>query len=295
MTTRDADRDVTQTSRRFRRSRRGFLAMSGATAVGALAGCLGGGGDGGSYDPSKAKMNDFSIGSFRGSGSFVESRPAPDGTSIRDLPNLAGDLGVYLGGGEGGLYLKLFEELEKVYPDLSISHSTKPSSQIANQIAEENKANKIQADVFLAVDAGSLGSVADDGATEQLSKTVVDPVPEAFRGSNRSWVGVAGRARSVPYNTNHFSASDIPSKVADFPKTDAFRGTIGWAPTYGAFQSFVTAMRLLRGKKATKQWLDDMQAMNVSRYRDEFRVSQAVADGEINVGFANHYYALRVL
>jgi len=33
----------------------------------------------------------------------------------------------------------------------------------------------------------------------------------------------------------------------------------------------------------------------VRTYDDEFRVSNAVADGALSTGFANHYYALRVL
>jgi iron(III) transport system substrate-binding protein len=38
-----------------------------------------------------------------------------------------------------------------------------------------------------------------------------------------------------------------------------------------------------------------MQELGVQEFSDEFLVSQAVADGEINAGFANHYYIQRVL
>ena len=239
-------------------------------------------------------MNEFSLGSFQGSGAFVGGRPAPDGTSIRDLPNLSGTIGVALGGGEGGLYLDLFEEFEEIYPDLTIERRTAPSTDLANTIRQEANADSVQEDVFLSIDAGSLGVVAEAGATQQISSDAIEMVPSAFKSDNRDWVGVAGRARAVPYNTDELSASDIPSTVQDFPDTDVLQNAMGWAPSYGAFQSFITAMIQIRGRDETKQWLEDMQAAGVETYADEFVTSQAVANGDLNAGFANHYYALRV-
>jgi iron(III) transport system substrate-binding protein len=69
---------------------------------------------------------------------------------------------------------------------------------------------------------------------------------------------------------------------------------MGWAPTYGAFQAFVTAMRLQEGEERTKAWLQNMLDAGVTEYNNEFLVSNAAADGELQAGFANHYYALRV-
>jgi iron(III) transport system substrate-binding protein len=69
---------------------------------------------------------------------------------------------------------------------------------------------------------------------------------------------------------------------------------MGWAPTYGAFKSFVTAMRLQRGDEATREWLVSMREAGTEKYPNEFVISSQVADGALNAGFANHYYALRV-
>jgi iron(III) transport system substrate-binding protein len=99
----------------------------------------------------------------------------------------------------------------------------------------------------------------------------------------------------VPYNTEEFSADDVPEDVMAFPETEAFRDSVGWAPTYSSFQAFVTAMRVLEGEAATREWLEGMLELGATEYSDEFLVSQAVADGEISVGFANHYYIQRVL
>jgi iron(III) transport system substrate-binding protein len=277
-----------------RRTRRRFLAMTGAASATALAGCNGllndgsdgnGSGDGGSGGDS--------LEDFRGSGANVGGRGEISGTRIDDLPDLSGQLNIYLGGGEGGLYTDLLSLLSQRYPDFKPNFRLEPSSQLASKIAEEQSGGGSFADVFWAVDAGSLANVAAQGYTRPLPDDVVAAAPEEFRPDN-AWVGVAGRARAVPYNTNQLSESDIPDKIRDFPEAGALRNSVGWAPTYSSFQAFITAMRLTRGDEGTRRWVNGMQEAGVSEYNNEFLVSNAVADGELAAGFANHYYALRV-
>jgi len=286
----NADDDDSERRDRSRlRSRRGFLATSGAVTAGALAGCS-------DFLPgSSTSGSELSVGDFRGSGPMIEDRGAPGGTSIEELPDLSGELTMYLGGGESGLYLDLIDLLEQYYSDFTVNHQDGSASDLANRISEENSAGSARADLFMAVDAGSLGAVANDGAAVSLSDDLLDLVPDAYQDSEGRWIGFAGRARAVPYNSNELSASDVPSTVQDFPSTDAFGDSFGWAPSYSAFQSFITAMRLINDDEATRQWLNSMQELGVSTFNNEFMVSNRVADGEIAAGFANHYYALRVL
>ncbi|MFC4450091.1 extracellular solute-binding protein [Halorussus aquaticus] len=270
-------------------TRRRLLASGAVGAAAGLSGCLS------QFTQQDESGSDLAISDFRGSGPLVESRSAPGGTSMDDLPDLDGTLNLYLGGGEGGLYENLVRLLERKYPNFTAKVRMAPSTQLANEIIEVEKGGESPADVFWSIDSTSLGLVADAGITTKLPQRVVKPVPKGFKDADRSWVGVAGRARSIPYNTDELSESDIPTKVGKFTQNAGLKGAMGWAPTYGAFKSFVTAMRLLEGPEATKQWLRGMQDQNVSRYPDEFQVSNAVADGEIQAGFANHYYALRVI
>ncbi|WP_137286885.1 extracellular solute-binding protein [Halorussus salinisoli] len=271
-------------------TRRRLLASGAVGAAAGLSGCLSQ-----FTEQEDSGGSELTIADFRGSGPMVESRSAPGGTSMDDLPDLEGTLNVYLGGGEGGLYENLVRLLEKKYSNFTAKVRIAPSTQLANEIIEVEKGGQSPADVFWSIDSTSLGLVADAGITTKLPQRVVEPVPKGFRDADRSWVGVAGRARSIPYNTDEFSESDIPNKVQQFTQNDGLTGAMGWAPTYGAFKSFVTAMRLLEGPETTKQWLSGMQDQQISRYSDEFQVSNAVADGEILAGFANHYYALRVI
>ena len=272
-------------------SRRTLLATTGLAGATALAGCGGFLGGSGGNDGSPS-ADEVGLAQFRGSGPLVESRGDLGGTRIADLPDLSGELNLYIGGGEGGLYINLLDLFTRIYDGFSYNQNMDSSASLANTIVTEVEQGSSRADMFISVDAGSLAAVAQEGAAESLPSEVTDMPDGDFATDN--WVGVAGRARAVPYNTDQLSASDIPDTVQDFPEVAAFENDLGWAPSYSAFQSFVTAMRLLRGEETTRQWLVDLREMGTLSFDNEFLVSSNVADGELAAGFANHYYALRV-
>lgn len=246
-------------------------------------------GNSGDSDGDKPTLADF-----RGSGQYVSDRPAPGGTSIEELPDLEGELAVYLGGGEGGRYVNLMELFNSYYDNFEVTWDTQPSSQLANTIVQEYESGTTQADVFWSVDIGSLAYVSENGAATTLSNDTVAPAYDRYH-PNDQWVGVAGRSRAIPYNTNQFSESDMPTSIDAFATESRFAGNVGWAPTYGAFHGFVTAMRLIRGEDATREWLNGMLDQNVNRFNNEYLVAQATANGELGAGFANHYYTMLVL
>ncbi|MDP2659688.1 MAG: extracellular solute-binding protein, partial [Dehalococcoidia bacterium] len=103
------------------------------------------------------------------------------------------------------------------------------------------------------------------------------------------WVGVSGRARVVAYNTQSLKEGDLPESIRGFsdPK---WKGLIGWPPTNASFQAFVTAMRVLEGEDKAKEWLKGIQANNPKTYPNNNAAIQAVASGEVQVAFINHYY-----
>ena len=166
------------------------------------------------------------------------------------------------------------------------------TAELASLILEEG-ANS-PADVYFAQDAGALGAVADEGRLRNLPGVILDRVPNAFRSPSGQWVGISGRARVVAYDTRDIAAGEMPSTIDAFTGPE-WRGRIGWAPTNGSFQAFVTAYRLLRGDDAARAWLEGIQANEPRTYEGNTQIVQGIADGEVDVGFVNHYYLLRFL
>lgn len=234
----------------------------------------------------------MNIEEWRGSGPQIESRPNQyaNGTSVLELPDLSGELTVYLGGGEGGLYQNLMKRIQGLYENFSVNIRLAGSSQLANTIIEESSASSSPADIFWAIDAGSIGVVASEGATQPLPDRVRAEVPDTYAPSN-DWVGIMGRARCITYNTNTFNAEQIPQDIFQFAEQSRFNDAMGWAPTYGAFQAFITAMRLLNSDQRAQEWLTGMQEQGIQTYDNELLVANAVASGELSAGFTNHYYS----
>jgi iron(III) transport system substrate-binding protein len=119
-------------------------------------------------------------------------------------------------------------------------------------------------------------------------------VPAGLRDDAGEWVGVSGRSRVVAYNTETLTEADLPASILEFtdPK---WSGKIGWAPTNGSFQAFVTALRVLIGEDGARAWLEGIKANGAVALDNNIAVVEAVASGEIQVGFVNHYYLYQFL
>ncbi|HVM10997.1 MAG TPA: iron ABC transporter substrate-binding protein, partial [Actinomycetota bacterium] len=161
------------------------------------------------------------------------------------------------------------------------------SAELAATILEEGQNSP--ADVFISQDAGSLGSVADEGLFTEIDQGILDRVDERFRSAEGLWVGVSGRARVAAYNTERLQEDDLPASIMDFTDPE-WRGRIGFPPTNASFQAFVAAMLITEGEETTREWLEGIVANEPRQYEGNSEVVQGIADGEIDVGFVNHYY-----
>lgn len=215
-------------------------------------------------------------------------RDAGGVVSVESLPALEGELTLYLGRGEGGLYEDVIEAIRKRNPDLTLNVRRGPTVALANTIVAEAQAGARRADLFWAVDSGSLGLVSEAGLASPVRDELASQLRPGFR--YRDWAPVSGRFRTLPYNTEAVDPARIPDSIMALPETDF---TVGWAPAYGSFQSFVTAMRLLEGDDATLEWLRGMKGKS-PEYAGELGVVMGVSRGEVDLGLANHYYTLRL-
>jgi iron(III) transport system substrate-binding protein len=166
------------------------------------------------------------------------------------------------------------------------------TAELAAQILTEGQNSP--ADVFFAQDAGALGALAREEMLAELPSSALDGVEERFRSPEGVWVGVSGRARVVAYNTDRVAESDLPDTILGFTDPE-WQGRIGWAPTNGSFQSFVTGLRVLEGDERAREWLEGIEANNPKVYEGNTPALEAVGAGEVDVAFINHYYLMRKL
>ena len=220
----------------------------------------------------------------------IQRSLAADGgaVSVDQLPKLEGDITLYLGRGEGGLYENVLEAIRKRNPKLNLKIRRGATAALANSIVAEAKAGVRRADVFWAVDSGAIGLVSDAGLARPLPADLTSQLKPGFQYPQ--WAPVTGRIRTLPYNTDRLTPEQIPESVMALADSDL---SIGWAPAYASFQSFITAMRLLEGEKATEAWLRGV-SRQATNYAGELGVVMAVERGEVDLGFANHYYTLRL-
>ena len=233
-----------------------------------------------------------SASSSRASGapSAASTEPGTSVASPESSAALHGTLTIYSGRSEE-LVGPLIERF-KTDSGLDVRVDYAGTTDLAATILEEGDASP--ADVFFAQDAGALGAVAAEGRLAPLSETTLGLVDARFRADAGNWVGVSGRARVVIYDTRTLAEADLPRTIDDF--TDpAWKGRIGWAPTNASLQTFITAYRLMEGEDAARAFVEGIVANEPKVYDGNDAVLAAVAAGEVEVGFVNHYYLMRQL
>jgi iron(III) transport system substrate-binding protein len=196
-----------------------------------------------------------------------------------------GSLTVYSGRSEE-LVGPIIEQFE-AETGIEVAVSYGDTAEKAAQILDEGPNSP--ADVFFGQDAGALGALSAAGVFAPLSEEQLGAVDDEYRSAEGDWVGVSGRARVVVYNTDNLSEDDLPDTIAGLTDPE-WQGRIGWAPTNGSFQAFVTALRVIEGDDAARDWLEGMEQNDTQSYEGNGPIVDAVASGEIDAGLVNHYY-----
>jgi iron(III) transport system substrate-binding protein len=212
------------------------------------------------------------------------SAPSPAAQSVAATPRSA-SITVYSGRTEK-LIGPIVERFQKE-TGIEVKARYGDTAEMAAAILEEGPNSP--ADVYFAQDAGALGAIAAEKRLITLPSNVIGKVDERFRSPTSEWVGISGRARTLIYSTESLQEDSLPDSVTGLTDPN-WKGKLGWAPTNGSFQSFVTAMRLLEGDAATRAWLQAIKANGVKDYKNNTAQVRAAGTGEILVGLVNHYY-----
>lgn len=164
------------------------------------------------------------------------------------------------------------------------------TTQLAVAILEEG--SRSPADLFWAQDAGALGAVNAKNLFGTLPGATMESVPGHYRGEDNKWIATSGRARVLAYSSGRVDSSDLPESIFDLVDP-RWKNRLGWAPTNGSFQSFLTALRKISGDEETLEWLKKIRNNGVENYANNNAIIQAIAAGEIDAGLTNHYYLYR--
>ncbi|AAQ00316.1 MULTISPECIES: extracellular solute-binding protein [Prochlorococcus] len=160
----------------------------------------------------------------------------------------------------------------------------------------KREGKKSKADLILLVDAARISNAAKQGLLKSYRSAKLDKdVPIEYRDSNARWYALTRRVRVMVANPRKVDISKIRT-YADLADP-SLKGLVCLRKRNSPYnQSLVANQLVLRGERATKNWLDDMLS-NVSQpyFPGDIGITRAVAQGKCGVGIVNHYYVARML
>ena len=213
-----------------------------------------------------------------GQPALISSQPASEGEATAPLV-------IYSGRNEN-LVGPLLEQFS-AQTGIAVQVRYGDTAEMAATILEEGRNSP--ADIYFGQDAGALGALARAGRLAELPAELLAQVDPRFRADDGRWVGASGRARVLVYNTDLVQPEDLPQDIWGLTEPQ-WRSRIGWTPSNGSFQAFVTALRVLEGDAEARRWLDGMVANDAKIFGGNSAIVEAVARGEIAAGLVNHYY-----
>ncbi len=192
---------------------------------------------------------------------------------------------VYSGRSEDLVAPLLEQFTEETGIELSVRYGN--TAAMTAQLLEEG--DQSPADFFLSQDAGALGALGNAGCLAALPEESLSLVEDIYRADEDNWVALTGRARVIAINPELVPEEDQPTSIDDV-LDERWSGQVGIAPTNASFQAFITAIRVLDGEDAAREFLDGLVANDVQTYEGNGDVLAAVDSGEISMGLINHYY-----
>ncbi len=152
-----------------------------------------------------------------------------------------------------------------------------------------------RADVFMAVDAGSLWQAAERGVLAPLQSPVLEGnVPANLRDPQGRWFALSQRARTIVYSTARVKPSELSTyeQLAD-PK---WKGRLCLRSSKKVYNMSLVATMIERlGAEKTEEVVRGWVAnLATAPFADDTLLANAVAAGQCDVGIINTYYLGRL-
>lgn len=184
----------------------------------------------------------------------------------------------------GGL-VEAFQKKTGISVEVRYDKSTQA---LANRIATE--ADKTEADLFFAQDSGYLGALAAKELLSPLPEVLISKVATTHRDTGSRWIATSGRARVLVYDPKTVNVDELPKSLAELGDAK-WKGKLGWAPGNASFQAHVSALRHLWGEEKTRTWMQSvLKNVEPKVYPKNSPQVKGVSNGEIQIGWVNHYY-----
>ena len=161
-------------------------------------------------------------------------------------------------------------------------------TELASQVEAEGSASP--ADVFFAANSPALTQLSQKGLLAKVNKTTLNKIPSRYNSPSGTWTGITGRAVVLAYNPSMVQEGKLPASIMDLSKPE-WKGKVAISKEADFFP-VVTAVRLLEGPSAAKQWLEGLKR-NAEVYNDNEGILKAINDGQVATGILNNYYWFR--
>lgn len=164
---------------------------------------------------------------------------------------------------------------------------------LIERLAAEGEATR--ADLFMAVDAGSLWQAAQRGVLLPIKSPVLEKaIPANLRDPDGQWFALSQRARTIVYSTERVKPEDLSTyeSLAD-PK---WKGRLCLRSSKKVYnQSLVATLLARSGAEQTETVVQGWVAnLATAPFADDTLLVQAIAAGQCDVGVVNTYYLGRL-
>ncbi len=177
---------------------------------------------------------------------------------------------------------------------IEVRYLTDVAPVLIERLAAEGKATP--ADVFLAVDAGSLWQAAERELLKPIQSASLEAaVPANLRDAQGRWFGISQRARTIIYSTERVDAKTLSTYAA--LAEDQWRGKLCLRSSKKIYNQSLIAMMIARvgeaeTEKVVRGWVANLAA---PPFADDTLLAQAIAAGRCDVGIVNTYYLGRMI
>ena len=161
-------------------------------------------------------------------------------------------------------------------------------TELASQVAAEGSASP--ADVFFAANSPALTQLSQKGLLAKADQSTLNKIPPRYNSPSGTWAGITGRAVVLTFNSSMVQKGKLPGSIMDLSRPE-WKGKVAISKE-ADFIPVVTAVRLIEGPSAAKQWLEGLKR-NAEVYNDNEGVLKAVNDGQVATGILNNYYWFR--